>query len=106
MFDTPTSPSTRTRSVGPIFAPVTTARRRRTKQRPNIGHAKTSGNMDKMKLGGGGRYEKLIGELEKKGVREPRALAAYIGRKKLGKAKFQSLAAKGRRRAEREKANA
>ena len=106
MFDTPTSPSTRTRSVGPIFAPVTTARKRRTKQRPNIGHAKTSGNMDKMKLGGGGRYEKLIGELEKKGVREPRALAAYIGRKKLGKAKFQSLAAKGRRRAEREKANA
>jgi len=59
-----------------------------------------------MKLGGGGRYEKLIGELEKKGVREPRALAAYIGRKKLGKAKFQSLAAKGRRRAEREKASA
>ena len=58
--------------------------------------------MDKMRLGGGGRYEKLIGELEKKGVREPRALAAYIGRKKLGKAKFQSLAAKGRRRAERE----
>jgi hypothetical protein len=45
--------------------------------------------MDKMKLGGGGRYEKLIGS-----------------RKKLGKAKFQSLAAKGRRRAEREKANA
>ena len=59
-----------------------------------------------MKLGGGGRYEKLIGELEKKGVREPRALAAAIGRKKYGKAKFQSLAAKGRRRAEREKANA
>ena len=59
--------------------------------------------MDKMRLGGGGRYEKLIGELEKKGVREPRALAAYIGRKKLGKAKFQSLAAKGRRRAMREK---
>ena len=58
--------------------------------------------MDKMKLGGGGRYEKLIGELEKKGVREPRALAAFIGRKKLGKAKFQSLAAKGRRRAMKE----
>jgi hypothetical protein len=62
--------------------------------------------MDKMKLGGGGRYEKLIGELEKKGVKDPKALASYLGRKKLGKAKFQSLAAKGRRRAEREKANA
>ena len=59
--------------------------------------------MDKMKLGGGGRYEKLIGELEKKGVREPRALAAHIGMKKYGKKRFLSLAAKGRRRAEREK---
>lgn len=58
-----------------------------------------------MRLGGGGRYEKLIGELEKKGVREPRALAAWIGRKKLSKEKFQSLAAKGRRRAMREKAS-
>ena len=58
--------------------------------------------MDKMKLGGGGRYEKLIGSLEKKGVKDPAALAAYIGRKKLGKAKFQSLAAKGRRRAMKE----
>ena len=59
-----------------------------------------------MRLGGGGRYEKLIGSLEKKGVREPKALAAAIGRKKLGRERFQSLAAKGRRRAEREKANA
>lgn len=62
--------------------------------------------MDKMRLGGGGRYEKLVGELEKKGVRDPKALAAAIGRKKLGRERFQSLAAKGRRRAMREKANA
>ena len=59
-----------------------------------------------MRLGGGGRYEKLVGELEKKGVKDPAALAAWIGRKNLSKSKFQSLAAKGRRRAEREKANA
>ena len=59
-----------------------------------------------MRLGGGGRYEKLIGSLEKKGVREPKALAAAIGMKKYGKKRFLSLAAKGRRRAEREKANA
>ena len=52
-----------------------------------------------MKLGGGGRYEKLIGQLEKKGVKDPAALAAWIGRKKLGKKRFQSLAAKGRARA-------
>ena len=62
--------------------------------------------MDKMRLGGGGRYEKLVGELEKKGVKDPKALAAWIGRKNLSKSKFQSLAAKGRRRAMREKANA
>jgi hypothetical protein len=57
----------------------------------------------------GGMYkivEGIMGLLEKKGVKDPGALAAYIGRKKLGKAKFQSLAAKGRRRAMREKANA
>ena len=58
--------------------------------------------MDKMKLGGGGRFEKLVGQLEKKGVKDPAALAASIGRKKLSKSKFQSLAAKGRRRAMRE----
>jgi len=62
--------------------------------------------MDKMRLGGGGRFEKLVGELEKKGVKDPAALASYIGRKALGKSRFQSLAAKGRRRALREKASA
>lgn len=59
--------------------------------------------MDKMRLGGGGRFEKLVGQLEKKGVKDPGALAAAIGRKKYGSKKFQSLAAKGRRRAMREK---
>ncbi len=62
--------------------------------------------MDKMRLGGGGRFEKLVGELEKKGVKDPKALAAAIGMKKYGKKGFLSLAAKGRRRALREKANA
>lgn len=54
--------------------------------------------MKSMKLGGGGRYEKLVRSLESRGAKDPGALAAYIGRKKLGKKKFQSLAAKGRRR--------
>jgi hypothetical protein len=62
--------------------------------------------MDKMRLGGGGRFEKLVGQLEKKGVKDPAALAASIGMKKYGKKRFLSLAAKGRRRAMREKANA
>jgi hypothetical protein len=35
---------------------------------------------------------------EQKGVTSPKGLAAYIGRKKLGKKKFQALAAKGRSR--------
>lgn len=59
--------------------------------------------MDKMRLGGGGRYSKLAKQLAKEGADDPRALAAAIGRKNLGKEKFQSLAAKGRRRALRNK---
>lgn len=51
---------------------------------------------DSMKLGGGGRFKKLVGQLKKKGAYNPSALAAYIGRKKLGKKKFQKLAAKGK----------
>ena len=63
--------------------------------------------MDKMKLGGGGRYEKLIGSLEKKGVKDPAALAAANRDEKISQKKnFSHLAAKGRRRALREKANA
>lgn len=54
----------------------------------------------KAKLGSGGRARKLIGALSKrKGIKNPRALAAYLGRKKYGKARFQKLASAGRRRA-------
>lgn len=52
-----------------------------------------------MKPGGGGRYQKLKKELAAKGVKDPAALAASIGRKKYGKAKFQEMAAKGRKKA-------
>jgi hypothetical protein len=52
-----------------------------------------------MKVGGGGRFEKLSKDLAKKGVRDPKALAASIGRKKYGAKKFQTMAAKGRKRA-------
>lgn len=48
-----------------------------------------------MKLGGGGRFQKLKGQLAKKGASNPGALAAYIGRKKYGNAKFNSLSHKG-----------
>lgn len=53
--------------------------------------------MASMKLGGGGRFAALKSELaHRPGVTNPGGLAAYIGRKKLGKQRFQSLAAKGR----------
>ncbi len=45
------------------------------------------------RLGGGGRFKQLVAQ-----GKSP-ALAAYIGRKSLGKAKFQKLAVKGRERA-------
>lgn len=49
------------------------------------------------KLGIGSRFAKLKGTLASKpGVTNPGALAAFIGRKKLGKTKFQKLAAKGK----------
>tara|TARA_R110000824_G_scaffold44207_6_gene128743 strand:- start:1979 stop:2167 length:189 start_codon:yes stop_codon:yes gene_type:complete len=53
---------------------------------------------DSMKPGGGGRFKKLEGDLKKKGVKDPGALAASIGRKKYGKKKMQkfSQAAKNR----------
>lgn len=51
-------------------------------------------------LGSGDRFAALKAKLAgKPGVQNPGALAASIGRKKLGKNKFQSLAAKGERKA-------
>ncbi len=48
-------------------------------------------------LGEGGRFAALKQELShEKGIRNPGAVAAAIGRKKYGKAKFQAMAAKGR----------
>ncbi len=48
-------------------------------------------------LGSGERFRKLEATLRKRGVRNPAALAAYIGRKKYGKKRFQKLAAKARK---------
>lgn len=52
---------------------------------------------NKPKLGSGTRFKQLTSQLAKRGVKKPKALAAYIGRKKYGKKKFQQLAAKGKR---------
>ena len=55
-----------------------------------------------MKPGGGGRFAKMKVKLKGK-VKNPGAVAAKIGRKKYGKKKFQSMAAKGRKRASRKR---
>lgn len=48
-------------------------------------------------LGEGGQFAYLKQKFAKQGKRNPGGLAAWIGRKKLGKAKFQKLAAEGRK---------
>lgn len=53
------------------------------------------------KLGTGERFKALTKQLRAKGAYSPGGLARYIGVQKYGKAKFQELAAKGRRRAAR-----
>ena len=51
------------------------------------------------KLGSGARFAALKAKLgQRKGIRNPGALAAAIGRSKLGKGKFQALAAAGRKK--------
>lgn len=50
-----------------------------------------------MKLGGGGRFAALKAQLaDKKGVSNPGALAAYIGREKYGAKKMGKMAAKAK----------
>lgn len=60
-----------------------------------VHHLKHTGTFEgkSNKLGGGGRFKQLVAQ-----GKSP-ALAAYIGRKSLGTKKFQSLAAKGKKRA-------
>lgn len=53
--------------------------------------------MSKEKKDGYIGFKALVGKLKDKGVQDPNALAASIGRKKYGKEKFQKMAAKGRR---------
>jgi hypothetical protein len=44
-------------------------------------------------------FDKLTQILAAKGIKDPKALAAKIGRNKYGKEKFQQMAAEGRRKA-------
>lgn len=53
----------------------------------------------KPKLGSGKRFAALKGKLAKRGVQNPGALAAFIGRKKFGAARMAKMSAAGRQRA-------
>lgn len=51
------------------------------------------------KLGSGKRFQKLENKLAgKKNIKDPKALAASIGREKYGSARFQRMAQQGRKR--------
>lgn len=54
------------------------------------------------KLGSGKRFKNLANKFAKKGIEDPAALAAVVGRKKYGNKKMGSLAEKGKERHERE----
>jgi hypothetical protein len=54
------------------------------------------------KLGSGVRFKKLANKLARKGVQDPDAVAASIGRKKYGNKKMAKMAEKGRERHENE----
>lgn len=63
----------------------------------DLDEAKKKGKK-KPKLGSGERFKQLVAKLKKRGdIEDPEALAAWIGREKYGKAKFQKMAAKGRK---------
>jgi hypothetical protein len=53
------------------------------------------------KLGGGGRFAMVEAAAKKSGASNPAAVAAAVGRKKLGAAKMNKLSAAGRKRAAR-----
>ena len=52
----------------------------------------------KARLGSGGRFKALKHELAGKGVTDPGALAASIGRKKYGATRMAKMSAAGRKR--------
>ena len=68
------------------------------RQQVTKGGRKKKKKKKKPPLGSGKRFKQTVSKLKKRGARNPKALAAYIGRKKYGAKKFAAMAAKGRRR--------
>jgi hypothetical protein len=52
---------------------------------------------DEVAAAAGSKFKRLAAELASRGVRDPEGLAAWIGRKKYGRAKFAEMAKRGRR---------
>jgi hypothetical protein len=66
----------------------------------STGYARAGEEEVKPPLGSGQRFAALKSKLgRREGVKNPGALAAYIGRKKYGNAKMAAMSAKGRRAA-------
>jgi HK97 family phage prohead protease len=63
------------------------------------GHAPDLGPAARARVGTGARFAALKASLGAKGAEDPGGLAAWIGRRKFGKARFQGLAAAARKRA-------
>ena len=70
----------------------------RSSARQQIMKAPKKKRKSKTKLGSGARFKKLTSKLKKRGAKDPKALAAWIGRKKYGKEKMASMARRGRKR--------
>lgn len=51
----------------------------------------------KAKLGTGTRFKQLTKKLASKGAKNPKALSAFIGRKKYGAKKMTAMAVKGKK---------
>jgi len=56
-----------------------------------------------LRPGGGGRFARLKDELRRKGIKNPSAVAAEIGRRKYGKKRMTEMAVAGRKRALRKR---
>ena len=72
--------------------------RLRTRPRRGITHARLGNNNTIMKKKPT-KFSKLATQLKKEGADDPKALAAWIGRKNLGAAEFMRRQAAGRKKA-------
>lgn len=61
-----------------------------------IKHLEIKEAFSKDKPGEGGRFEACVEKMRARGAKDPKALCAWIGRRKYGKGKFQKMATQGK----------